>query len=105
MILLKQPGMTAGFKPGKDLPAKLWSRTSGKHVPWAPLPCTSTHSQGGYHLPSLGEAVAESFRGLLGAPPASPPPAQLTAGRLLSEEPLAKVEAAVAEARRRHGLG
>jgi len=60
--------------------------------------------QGGYHLQSLGEAVAESFRGLLGLPAASDPVNALVARRLLQEEPLRKVEIVVGEVRRRHGL-
>jgi hypothetical protein len=49
--------------------------------------------------------VAESFRGLLALPPASPAADELRVRRLLADEPLGKVEVAVAEARRRHGLG
>ena len=60
--------------------------------------------QGGYHLESLGECVAESFRGLLQLPPESPPVAELAARRMLQEEPMLRIEAAVAEAVRRHGL-
>jgi hypothetical protein len=41
---------------------------------------------------------------VLGLPPASPPPAELAARRLLTEEPLARAETAITEAARRHGL-
>ncbi|KAI8472046.1 MAG: histone deacetylase [Monoraphidium minutum] len=61
--------------------------------------------EGGYHLPSLGESVAESLRGLLGLAAATPAAADLAAARLLQEEPLAKVERALAEAARLHSLG
>lgn len=60
--------------------------------------------EGGYHLESLGEAVCESFRGVLGLPAAAAGADELRAARLLAEEPAAKVEAAVADAARRHGL-
>jgi hypothetical protein len=66
---------------------------------------TITDAQGGYHLDSLGESVAESVRGLVGLPPATAPAAELAARRLIQEEPMRKVEAAVADVRRRHGLG
>jgi hypothetical protein len=67
-------------------------------------PPPRTPAQGGYHLGALGEGAAESFRGLLGLPPASPPPAELAQRRLLQPEPLGRVERALAEVRRLHKL-
>jgi hypothetical protein len=49
--------------------------------------------------------VAETFRGVLGLPPATPSPGALAAARLLQEEPASRAERAVAEVVRRHRLG
>lgn len=64
-----------------------------------------TISQGGYHLDSLGESVAESFRALLGLPSESPAAGDLLSRRLLHEEPLRKVEQVVGRVRKLHRLG
>ncbi|GBF91129.1 hypothetical protein Rsub_04798 [Raphidocelis subcapitata] len=61
--------------------------------------------EGGYHLESLGESVAETLRGVLGLPPATPPPEELAAARLLQPEPMARAQRAVEDAVRRHRLG
>lgn len=61
--------------------------------------------EGGYDLKSLGEAVCEAFRGVLGLPAETPTAGELRAARrMVGDEPMAKVEAAVEEAVRRHGL-
>lgn len=60
--------------------------------------------EGGYHLPSLGASVAETFRGLLGLP-LSGQDAE-AAARLLARqpEPLAKVQALLDQAKRQHSI-
>ena len=55
--------------------------------------------EGGYDLKALGEAVADSFLGLL-----KEPSQDKFDPDLLREEPSDKVRAVLAEARRIHGL-
>ena len=55
--------------------------------------------KGGYDLKALGESVADSFRGLLGAASGD-----TFSPDLLREEPLDAVQAVLREARSIHGL-
>lgn len=55
--------------------------------------------KGGYDLKGLSDSVADSIRGLL-----SLPSLDAFDKGMLADEPLDKVRAAVAEARRIHGL-
>lgn len=55
--------------------------------------------EGGYDLKALGDAVADSFLGLLGEPSGD-----TFSPDLLREEPTEKVKAVLSEARRIHAL-
>lgn len=65
----------------------------------APFPGAAPRMQGGYDFKALGDSVCDSMRGALGLASADRFNPQL-----LREEPLDKVQASLAEARRIHGL-
>lgn len=97
------------FPPGADMPSRRLKEDCRDSRSFFPsslslslsifLSRLGTKKKGGYDLKGLSDSVADSMRGLLSLPSLD----NFDKG-MLADEPANKIKAAVAEARRIHGL-